>query len=612
MLVQALAEYADHYLSAQLNDAAWEKKPVPWALEISSRGSFLSVVPRMTSVARGKKQVQVPMPLSVPRSPVNRNSGEHPLLGADDIAYVLGPGPWTADKVADRARAEKHHQAFVALLRHAAEVTGDGPLASCVLFYNRPDEVEKARAAMHDAKAGSLVALSRGDLLVKLDAVQSFWRQHYQDAFDARMEGHLGECLISGRVGSIAPTHESIKGVSSLGGQPSGVALMSFDKPAFRSYGWDKNENSPVSPDRALAYVLALNDLLRPDEARIGKGRRMDIAGVGFLTWLRHPADFDVIDVLERPDPETVAALIKFDPRADPDTNRFYLLGVSGNGARLRVRCWVTETLPVVKGNLKNWHEQLRVSYPWGGVEPVKLWQLRKVIHRKGEPPPSQNIALLRRGLEGQPLGHFMLAAALNRLGHPEDDAPRAEGKKRSLFDLQRLSIPMGLIRMCINDIVRTNPKEGAKEMSEGLDQGCNLPAYVCGRLMAEYENLQSTTSRRAEGGDVNSTVTDRFFSLASTYPAAAFSKIVDLGQKHLKKLRRFDAAAAFSIERRLMEINSLLQPGDTGAYPANLTLEGQGLFALGYYHQKAWSIAQARDRKQSNNATKEKTEEKD
>ena len=30
MLVQALAEYADHYLSAQLNDAAWEEKPVPW------------------------------------------------------------------------------------------------------------------------------------------------------------------------------------------------------------------------------------------------------------------------------------------------------------------------------------------------------------------------------------------------------------------------------------------------------------------------------------------------------------------------------------------------------------------------------------------------------
>ena len=189
MLVQALAEYADHYLSAQLNDAAWEEKPVPWALEISRQGAFLTVVPRMTSVARGKKQVQVPMRMSVPRSPVNRNSGEHPLLGTDDIAYVLGPGPWTPDKAADKEKAEKHHQAFVALLRRAAEVIGDEALAACALFYDRPEEVEKARAALHEAKAGTLVALACGGPLVARDAVESFWRKHYQDAFAARMEG---------------------------------------------------------------------------------------------------------------------------------------------------------------------------------------------------------------------------------------------------------------------------------------------------------------------------------------------------------------------------------------------------------------------------------------
>ena len=57
--------------------------------------------------------------------------------------------------------------------------------------------------------------------------------------------------MISGRVGLIAATHDKIKGAASLGGQSAGVALMSFDKAAFRSYGWEKNANSPVSPDRA-------------------------------------------------------------------------------------------------------------------------------------------------------------------------------------------------------------------------------------------------------------------------------------------------------------------------------------------------------------------------
>jgi CRISPR-associated protein Csd1 len=596
MLVQALAEYADHYLKDQLNDAAWEQKPVPWALEISRLGSFLSAVPRMTSVTRGKKQVQVPMSMSVPRSPVNRNSGEHPLLGADDIAYVLGPGPWTPDRTADKEKAEKHHQAFVALLRHAAAVTGDEALASCVLFYDRPEELEKARASLHEAKAGALVALSCERPLVEFDAVQSFWRQHYQDAFATRMEGHLGECLISGKTGAIAPTHESIKGVSSLGGRAE-AALMSFDKEAFQSYGWKKNENSPVSPDRAMAYVLALNDLLRPDDARVGEGRRRDIAGVGFLTWLRDPSDFYALDILEKADPKEVAALLRFDPRADPNPNQFYLLGVSGNGARLRVRYWVTEALPKVKENLKNWHQQLRVNYPWNDAQPVRLWQLLYAIDRDGKPPAHDTLALLRRGIEGaaQPLGYAMLSAALNRLRHPENSLGAKEQQGDPL-SLPRLRIPMGLIRMCVNDIARS---KGEPEMSEGLDPSCVLPAYVCGRLMAEFENLQRASSE----SEVNSSVLDRYFALASTYPAVAFPKIETLAQKHLRKLRRDKAKAAYAIDARLQELHGLLQPSAAGAYPAKLGLTEQGLFALGYYHQKAWSIAQARDRKQANEA---------
>jgi len=88
MLVQALAEYADHFLANELNDAAWEMKPVrePWILEISKQGTFLGATPRTMTKMLGKKQVQVPVQMRVPRSPVNRNSGEHPLLGTDDIA----------------------------------------------------------------------------------------------------------------------------------------------------------------------------------------------------------------------------------------------------------------------------------------------------------------------------------------------------------------------------------------------------------------------------------------------------------------------------------------------------------------------------------------------
>ena len=423
---------------------------------------------------------------------------EHPLLGTDDIAYALGVGPWTPDKKADKEKAEKHHEAFVALIGKAATETGDAALTSCVNFYANSDEVEKARNALREAKLGTLVALSVGEPLVEREAIQQFWRKHYQTEFDGRMEGSDGECMISGKFGPIAPTHEKIKGVSSLGGQASGVALMSFDKEAFRSYGWEQNRNSPVSPDRALAYVLAFNDLLKQD-----KGRRRDRGGIGFLYWLRNPADIDVLDVLEVADPKQVADLLDFDPAANPDANRFYMVGVSGNGGRLRARYWADLALTEVKKNLKNWHKQLRVDFPWDRP-PVNLWHIRYALNRDGQLSSQMELTLQRRAIEGLSLGYSMLSDSLTCLRHPSTSTNKpkeAQGQKNS-DSFERFRVPIALVRMCLNDLRR---KEGVAEMSEGLNPTCPYPAYVCGRLMAAYEDLQRTTARKS-GVPINKT----------------------------------------------------------------------------------------------------------
>jgi CRISPR-associated protein Csd1 len=120
--------------------------------------------------------------------------------------------------------------------------------------------------------------------------------------------------------------------------------------------------------------------------------------------------------------------------------------------------------------------------------------------------------------------------------------------------------------------------------------------------MMAEFESLQRSSSE----SDVNSSVLDRYFALASTYPAVAFPKIESLAQKHLRKLRRDNPRAAYAIDTRLQELHSLLQPSGGGAFPNKLGLQGQGLFTLGYYHQKARSRSQAQDRKQANIAANE------
>jgi CRISPR-associated protein Csd1 len=569
MLVQALADYADKYLSDQLSEQEWEEKPVPVLIDIGPRGRFLGPVERIRYETRGKKTITLPQPLLVPKSPVNRNSGLHPLLAADDIKYVLGPGAWTVQN--EIANAEERHEAFVRLIRTAAETTQDEALLACVQFYNRPDQVQAARDSLKSAKPGTFIALSAGGPVVARPVVKSFWNDHYRRAFQTRVDaGGVGECLISGRVGPIAPTHEKVKGTSSLGGQKSGVSLMSFDKQAFRSYGWEQNANSPVAPDRAMAYVLALNDLLRADS-----GKRRDIAGIGYIFWTKQPERFDPIAILDRPTPEQVAALLQLDPKADPDPNMFFMAGLAGNGARLQVRYWVAESLDITKANIKGWFDGLCVlSLNGQPAPPPKLWQLFYALEREGKPTPQRVLALIRRAIEGsvQPLGCDMLAVVLNRLRHPAES--KADSEKQ---DYRFTAARLGLVRLCVNDL----QKQGERPMTERLDPGQNDPAYLCGRLLAEFDNLQDAASGDAK---VNLTIADRYYTLASTNPRVAFPKIEGLAKSHFRKLRRDNRGAMVAIERRVTELHEKIGC----EFPPILSLDGQGRFALGYYHQKA------------------------
>jgi CRISPR-associated protein Csd1 len=560
MLIQALAEYADTRLQKQLDDLSFETKQVPYFLEIGTDGTFLKFVERTELVQRGKKAFKQIQTLSIPKSPVSRTSGVHPLLACDDMKYLLG--------------SDKKHLAFVALLEAAAAATSDPALLSCVAFFQRSDQVEAARQAFSEYKtpAGALIALSVGGPVVAQAAVHRYWREHYLKANAARNEkGGEGMCLISGKIGPIAPTHEKIKGVGSLGGQPAGVSLMSFDKEAFRSYGWDQNANSPVSPERAAAYVLALNDLLKQ-----GSSSRVNRCGVGFLFWTKKFIEKSPISIVEEADPEQVKQLLLLDEgNLSLPANEFYLLGVSGNGGRLLVRFWIHENLEAVLKNVAGWFRGLRIASPFTGAiaEPPKLWQLLSSLARE-EPPADRAVQLIRRAILGQPLGLTILAGALARL--------------RVVPGKERISpVRAGLIRLCVNN------HYGEPKMSEELDPNLNHPAYICGRLLALYDGLQYQAQ-----GEVNANVSDRYYALASAYPALAFPKLSELGLRHLKKLRRDKPGAAVNIEKQIQDIYSRLAAAGA-TFPPALSLENQGRFAIGYHHQRAESMARAMARKQ-------------
>ena len=99
-------------------------------------------------------------------------------------------------------------------------------------------------------------------------------------------------------------------------------------------------------------------------------------------------------------------------------------------------------------------------------------------------------------------------------------------------------------------------------------------PAYQLGRLFAALEKNQE----KALPG-INATVKDRFFGAASATPGAVFPRLIRMGQHHIAKL---EGGLKVHAEKQVQEIMGRIE-----CFPGHLDLVAQGLFALGYYHQR-------------------------
>jgi CRISPR-associated protein Csd1 len=105
---------------------------------------------------------------------------------------------------------------------------------------------------------------------------------------------------------------------------------------------------------------------------------------------------------------------------------------------------------------------------------------------------------LLHSALNGTRLSSAMLAHLLLRV--------RTDGG----FDLTR----QALIRLCLT---RCHPNQ-ARRLPMALDPNDDTPAYLAGRMFAVLESLQYAATR-AGGGQLNTTLGDRYFSRAVTSP---------------------------------------------------------------------------------------------
>ena len=367
------------------------------------------------------------------------------------------------------------------------------------------------------------------------------------------------QCLVTGREDEITATHPAIKGVRDA--QSSGAALVSFNAPAFCSYGREQNYNAPVGKYAAFAYTAALNHLLaeRNNVQVIGDTTIVCWAEgaepvyqdlfMSFMSGNMPPSisDNDLRAALR----DLAKGLPCKDLGVDPNRT-FYILGLAPNSARLSVRFFLRDSFGKLMRNVNEHYERLEIvkpAYAKPGV--LSLWALlRETVNlysKDKSPSPTMAGATARAVFSGGLYPASLLEAVMLRI--------RGAIIKAYYLKNPHTDCPEEVLTVSLNEA------------------STNIP-YTLGRLFSVYEATQQTANP-----GINTTIKDKYFNSAAAMPASIFPVLNNLYQKHLRKL---ETGQRVYFDKQVSTLKGVL--GES--YPTRMTLAQQGSFDLGYYHQ--------------------------
>ncbi len=575
MILQALVDYyerraADADPARRLPAAGFEDKEIPFVIELDADGRVVQL--RDTRQLDGKRLRA--QRFLVPQGE-KKTSGVKANLLWDSAEYAIGlarerkGGGEQTPAAAFRARIE-------ALPRDAQDDLG---IRAVLLALDRADwSLLHAHPAWREIEDGNPVlsfalALDSGELVCQRDAVA-------RAAAASAGDGPTGWCLVEGARRPIARLHPSIKGVKDA--QTSGANIVSFNARAFESYGKTERqgENAPVGERAVFAYTTALNHLLRRDSPN-----RIQIGDATTVIWADRddtlPAELAQV-FGDNPDAHVDAVRKRLDGArsgsrgADDSGLRFFVLGLAPNASRIAVRLWLHERFDVLAPRVLRHFDDLRIARQSerDAATPSMVWLLRAIATagKADNVPPRLAGEWLRAILEGTPYPPALLNAAVNRC--------RAEQATRD-FGGNVPYLRAAILKACINRSHRARHALPAdfQYIHEELDVNQDHPAYRLGRLFAVLERIQS----RAQPG-ISATIRDRYYGAASSTPASVFPTLLRLKNAHLGKLAGGEASY---FEKLIGEVCGSLEQPRLCDFPRQLDLHAQGLFALGYYHQR-------------------------
>jgi len=431
-----------------------------------------------------------------------------------------------------------------------------------------------------------------GGYLHNDSAVRHAWEKYSSSESDCEM----AQCLVSGEYGPVSKLHQKIKGVP--GSNSAGAPLVSFNNKAFESYGKENCFNAPVSDSLMFEYSTVLNYLLA------SRKNRLRLADTTAVFWAETDDDacedlanffFDPREVKEdESDPDQKVRDLKTlrlvgdilkkvktgqkikskDIGADSEAN-FCILGLSPNNARLAIRFWYQDSFGNFVERLSRHHLDMEIVRDDSGPGYISLYRLlNETVPKSSE---SKEVSPI--------LGGLIMRSILNDTVYPVQMYNAILNRvkvERSINYVRAGFIKAYLLRLA---------RSGSGNLNEDLitvslnEDSLSVP-YRLGRLFAVLEKVQGETNK-----NMKSTINSKYFSSAATTPAVVFPVLLKLGQHHIAK-SDWGFVSSKLIEEILSGVDN---------FPEYLNLEDQGMFMLGYYHQRKDFF-----RKKENNPVKE------
>lgn len=570
MILQEIAKYYRRKPDV-LAPEGWIRRPIDYFVVLSREGTCVDIYDNSRQEGKRRIAKQELVPAIGKQALKHTNSGKDANLLWDNAAFALGFGEQGVQKLSfflgeiDKWFPDAKDEALTALRTFLLSMRVVGAAPKLLNYFGLTEAFEKREPVIafrwqpDDAR-----------LIHQRPGLMALYKQGCSRESE---EAVLGNCLITGVTNVPISVNETvIKGVRDA--QTSGANIVSFNKPAFESYGKSKRagENAPIGTAASFAYTTALNHLLSYDSSQ-----KIQVGDATTVFWADQDSDFEneyavFFDEPTKDDPDKGAKALKAlfaaaERGVGPfleDKTRFFVLGLAPNAARISIRFWQVGTVAEMATRIMRHFENIKIDAPDNPPFPSVRLLLRSIAPPSdkwpgGDPekvPPNLGGEVMRAILEGSPYPETLFNGAIRRV--------RAE---------RSVSYPRAaILKACLNGKRNLNEKE----ITVSLDKENTNPGYRLGRLFAVLERVQEEANPR-----INATIRDRYYGAFSATPSSVFATLMRLKNHHLSKLQ--NRGRRVNLEKLIGEVVDELPP----TLPGHLSFPDQGRFAIGYYHQR-------------------------